>query len=671
METSSVTAATTTTISTAMSTTATPTISIMSDVPFATSAGISTPTDAMSLATPPPTATSQASSTSSSITTSTTTAAPMASANATASDSPSTRPASRRPPRKSTLTQQQKNHKRQRATQDQLVTLEMEFKKNPTPTAAVREQIAENINMTERSVQIWFQNRRAKIKMIAKRGIETGEDCDAVPESMRRYLALQLDPASSNARNMLGRAGGYPSNEPMMHSATSSKVVIQHFACRSLRIGTWRRVGQNTMDLVIFYSPDQACMTYYINNDSAGYKIEYPFSSIKNIILEPGDPVPPLDGALPRSGGLVIELNRPPNFYMDSSNSGGFYQCGDFTEEQQATKSLIHHLGGHPKVLSVQLAKLVSLETFQNRHSPAYPFTPNTPFIDGSPQFVHVNRPASQPNHLSRAQNRLSVDNHLSVGLHPNRGHKRQRSRSVPGPVDFAALHAMPSFHFQSTNHFQPSTPQHQEHHQPDIFAPIPLAHSQFHLPLNMSEPDLHVDTSATQPPPPFSMYPASATTAASTPITDFASTPLFSSASDHSQSLGTPYSLPFLSPSPAVDIEIDSDSLNIPQQHQTQATSNAHSPPLTATQRSSPTSMFPSTVTTTGVDDGILLSDLYAKQNLSCSGSIASPGMEMDESFAMTFQGLRAHGHGHGHGVMGMGFESGTVDPSSLAAES
>lgn len=66
---------------------------------------------------------------------------------------------SRRPPRKSTLTQQQKNQKRQRATQDQLATLELEFNKNPTPTAGVRERIADEINMTERSVQIWFQNR--------------------------------------------------------------------------------------------------------------------------------------------------------------------------------------------------------------------------------------------------------------------------------------------------------------------------------------------------------------------------------------------------------------------------------------------------------------------------------------------------------------------------------
>lgn len=78
---------------------------------------------------------------------------------ASASINSSQNNASRRPPRKSTLTQQQKNQKRQRATQDQLMTLEVEFNKNPTPTALVRERIASEINMTERSVQIWFQNR--------------------------------------------------------------------------------------------------------------------------------------------------------------------------------------------------------------------------------------------------------------------------------------------------------------------------------------------------------------------------------------------------------------------------------------------------------------------------------------------------------------------------------
>ncbi|KAI7635495.1 hypothetical protein KC322_g21921, partial [Hortaea werneckii] len=54
------------------------------------------------------------------------------------SGTPTSMNAARRPPRKSTLTQQQKNQKRQRATQDQLLTLEVEFNKNPTPTALVR-----------------------------------------------------------------------------------------------------------------------------------------------------------------------------------------------------------------------------------------------------------------------------------------------------------------------------------------------------------------------------------------------------------------------------------------------------------------------------------------------------------------------------------------------------
>jgi hypothetical protein len=139
--------------------------------------------------------------------------------------------ASRRPPRKSTLTQQQKNQKRQRATQDQLVLLEVEFNKNPTPTAAVRERIANEINMTERSVQIWFQNRyvtlpsphlptargancranrRAKIKLLAKKSIETGEDCDSIPESYRQYLAMQaMESGKPIARNFMGSMGGF------------------------------------------------------------------------------------------------------------------------------------------------------------------------------------------------------------------------------------------------------------------------------------------------------------------------------------------------------------------------------------------------------------------------------------------------------------------------------
>jgi len=463
----------------------------------------------------------------------------------TASNSASSTSASRRPPRKSTLTQQQKNQKRQRATQDQLVTLEMEFNKNPTPTATVRERIAEDINMTERSVQIWFQNRRAKIKLLAKKSIETGEDCDAIPESMRQYLSLQpMEAGKSLGGNFLGRSGMIPYGSGAMlmggDGGAQGKVVIHHLSCRSLSVGSWRRVGQSAMDLIIFYSPDKATMTYYINNDQAGYKIEYSFASIKNIFLENGD----MESGKP--GGLVIELNRPPNFFMDSSGQGGFYQCGDFTEDQQASQVMVHHLGGHPKVLSEQLAKLVLLDSFITRHNPF-----EQQLSVSAPVSPTGHRPASQPNYNAQAHIGMFQEG-WGVNTVPGPrgpGHKRQRSRSVPMAVDFAMFNApMPSFLIQHPN----EAPAQQ--HNPNIFAPVPQQPNS----LGPLGPNLRIDTS-TGYGMEYRQYPMSAATTASP--SDFNSPAFFSQPPDTgalpaSAYGNAPYSagMPYLSPNPMVD---------------------------------------------------------------------------------------------------------------------
>lgn len=343
--------------------------------------------------------------------------------------------------------------------------------------------------------------RRAKIKNIAKRSIESGEDCDSIPESMRQYLAMQAyGPGKGLPATMLG--GGRPGFAPYgngtlcLNTDTSSgKVVIQHFHCRSLSIGTWRRVGQSTMDLVIFYSPDKACVTYYINNDSAGYKIEYPFAWIKNITLEQGDVLAAAEGASQRSGGLVIELTRPPKFYMDSSGSGGFYECGDFTEDQQASQVFVHQLGGPSKVLSGQLAKLVSLEAYQNRHNV---FDPSQ-FAVSAPVSPIGHRPASQPNHMMHPHNGMSLYPPQDAGagmMGPPgpRGHKRQRSRSVPVAVDFNMLRngPMPSFLIQHEGQ-----PPQQAMQDPNIFAPMPQHQHANGLAQGPMGPHLSIDTSS------------------------------------------------------------------------------------------------------------------------------------------------------------------------------
>ncbi|KAF1999956.1 hypothetical protein P154DRAFT_436203 [Amniculicola lignicola CBS 123094] len=546
--------------------------------------------------------------------------------------------APRKAPRKSTLTQQQKNQKRQRATQDQLITLEVEFNKNPTPTAAVRERIADEINMTERSVQIWFQNRRAKIKNIAKKSIENGDDCNDIPESMRRYLALQaMESGKTLGRDFLGRAGGmaaYGSGMLLNTDTSSSKVVIHHLACRSLSIGSWRRVGQSAMDLVVFYSPEKCCVTYYINNDSAGYKIEYPFSYIKNITLENGDLTTNAEGASQRPGGLIVELNRPPNFFMDSSNSGGFFQCGDFTEDQQASHQLVHQLGGHPKVLSGQLAKLVSLESFQNRHM----YDPNTLAVS-APVSPITHRPASQPNHVVHPHMGMFHDSPFGPGGLQPRGHKRQRSRSVPVAVDFSMLrHPMPSFLLPPEP--SPYIP------NPEIFAPVPQSAS------GPIGPNLSIDTSAGYGME-YRQYPMSATTANSpseygTPAFFTSGPPTDNVPAAH---FGQQYNIPpYLHTPMGPPPHTGASASPMPSVSHPDPVIANQSPPLNSYGRDNSADMYPMSNEHGVSDDALHLTDLYAKQTLNLPFRSS-----LEDNDDMDMQNLVSFG---------------TIDPASLSPE-
>ncbi|KAG7289188.1 Transcription elongation factor SPT4 [Staphylotrichum longicolle] len=504
---------------------------------------------------------------------------------------------SRRPARKSTLTQQQKNQKRQRATQDQLTTLEMEFNKNPTPTGPVRDRIAEEINMTERSVQIWFQNRRAKIKMLAKKSLESGEDMDSIPESMRQYLAMQAMESGKSIPGFFGRTGLMPyGHQGMMGGEQSGpgKVLIHHLNCRSLTIGRWMRVGQNAMDLIIFYSPDKCTMTYYINNDQAGYKIEYPFSYIKNIYLnnvEGGDQL----------GGITIELLHPPLFYMDSSTTATFIQVNDFTEDLQASRVLTHHLGGNPKVLSGQLAKLVSLEAFIHRHSAPAPVFEQLHPLSMSAPVSPAARPSSQPNF---AQPHVGMFQESQWGIAAQHtmmmrgpGHKRQRSRSVPGPIDFQTMQLLqhpPSFHITQPEQQAPI-------HNPHIFSPIP---QQPNL-LGPVGPNLRIDTRAGFGALDMRAYPLSATTAPSP--SDYSSPNFFATQGPDNGGIPAPSFTPY---SGTFSPLVNPANLGVPPPSISPLSFNHPDPAIVG--ESPPMSMPPICEGSAISDDGTNMHDMY-----------------------------------------------------------
>ncbi|KAI9473144.1 homeobox domain-containing protein [Coemansia mojavensis] len=59
-------------------------------------------------------------------------------------------------------TSEPKKAKRKRITPEQLKELTAVFEKTDTPTHDIREELSKKLGMTNREVQVWFQNRRAK-----------------------------------------------------------------------------------------------------------------------------------------------------------------------------------------------------------------------------------------------------------------------------------------------------------------------------------------------------------------------------------------------------------------------------------------------------------------------------------------------------------------------------
>lgn len=341
---------------------------------------------------------------------------------------------------------------------------------------------------------------------------------------MKQYLAQASGPGAGSSSAFFARAFGLQHNKASLARSASfssmsdssflapggllspstdgtftapHKTQVSRFSCRSLAIGSWRRVGCSAMDLVVFYSPSQMRLMYYINNDSIGFKIEYPFSAIQQIFVQSrADSGSDTSGSLDNNnimGDLVVILNQPPQFWMESSDmSGGWFETDDFTEDRQATRVLEHRLTGPLKELEQQLTELLSLHTETltsalpngaatraNRSSSvssvssnanlssttrmmnALSFTtsaPVSPLVAGSDAFRSMMPPmppASQ--RVDGGVNNFSgftpqyMPGTLASGSKPS--HRRTRSRSVPAVIDFSYMNPVvnPGFAYHGT----------------------------------------------------------------------------------------------------------------------------------------------------------------------------------------------------------------------------
>uniref|UniRef100_A0A060T7F0 ARAD1B23320p n=1 Tax=Blastobotrys adeninivorans TaxID=409370 RepID=A0A060T7F0_BLAAD len=301
-------------------------------------------------------------------------------------------------PRKSTLTQQQKNKKRQRAKPEQVIILKQEFAKNPTPSAKTREEIGRRIDMTERSVQIWFQNKRAKAKL-AKKRMEIAENENRIPNCNDRadgsYVlgsaAVYSPDINQTADNSMGHpgatrppssAGGCqndasiprvpnPLEVPLEAVVNSRQILCPPvvLSCSAVCVGTWSRVlTPGFDDLDVRYFPSESILSYSVRANKTFFRIDIPLKSVEKIVLEVGE-VDPL------VGHVIIYLSQQNlSFWVNPSGKSGQLQgwrmTPDYTENQQASRIPVHKLTGIYLQLQSELAQIYSFQPLKFERNP-------------------------------------------------------------------------------------------------------------------------------------------------------------------------------------------------------------------------------------------------------------------------------------------------------------
>ncbi|KAI7886745.1 homeobox-domain-containing protein, partial [Lichtheimia hyalospora FSU 10163] len=260
--------------------------------------------------------------------------------------------------------------KRTRATAEQLAVLENTFAVTVSPNAKLRKQLSERLKMSERSIQIWFQNRRAKVKHMQKRAQQQqqqqrvnmfwrAQSVDSTLFHQQPPFAF-TNPAVSTSDMMMMNNNMRPMSMPppaiqptpsnMMLPSSSSPTLIENLyilSATTLTIGTWQRLALHVTDLMLTFAQD--VFAWHIYDNGLQFKIHIPLSTVAGITQE-GEQV-------------HLDLTEPPLFYMmtaeqDGKQSQRWVPCSDFSEGQQASQCLRHTIKGASEQLKQDLFAL-------------------------------------------------------------------------------------------------------------------------------------------------------------------------------------------------------------------------------------------------------------------------------------------------------------------------
>ncbi|KAJ3224864.1 hypothetical protein HDU81_008282 [Chytriomyces hyalinus] len=270
--------------------------------------------------------------------------------------------------------------KRVHPTREQQALLETFFQTTPKPNSKERADICNQVNINMRSVQVWFQNRRAKAKKEADSCSQEDTAADssecgasavalsaetetACPSNLQleyqqqlyqlqqSELHLQTSTLPNSIQEVESHQTMFQQN-PGLHPHTSHWTSTPtRILATELCIGTWRRVTSTGSDLVLEINPYEGILRWLLLEAGHTFKIELPLAYVLDASIHPS----PDSTTLSR---IYLDLNpqATPLFYREArklSSDGGtdkptgiFLDSPDFTENQQASISKRHVVEG-------------------------------------------------------------------------------------------------------------------------------------------------------------------------------------------------------------------------------------------------------------------------------------------------------------------------------------
>ncbi|KAI8622446.1 hypothetical protein BC830DRAFT_1162907 [Chytriomyces sp. MP71] len=249
------------------------------------------------------------------------------------------------------------------AGRDQLVLLEQIFRENKKPNAKERIEICKRVNMNPRSLQIWFQNRRAKEKKMegaagsaSATGSGDGDQSPVTPSTPNPQLAgtssdLHLSRQQSQQfQQNFSQQQQQQQQQPFSHISpnhTPSPASNPLILTTSISIGSWRRLSLTPQDLLCEILTSQGLLRWSVIESGFCFKMELPITAINDMSVHSVPENPTLSS-------LVLQINMPPSFFRQIQEdstiqigaSPGFIPCSDFTEHLQATSVYCHILEG-------------------------------------------------------------------------------------------------------------------------------------------------------------------------------------------------------------------------------------------------------------------------------------------------------------------------------------